>query len=57
MENPTITAKMIASKVQFMKESDLLKVLNGTYIAERFFGKSGCWFSQKSITMRRMVNR
>lgn len=47
MENPTATAKMIASKVQFMKESDLLKVLNGTYIAERFFGKSGCWFSQK----------
>lgn len=34
-------------KVRFMKESDLLKVLNGTYIAERFFGKSGSWFSQK----------
>ena len=30
-----------------MKESDLLKVLNGTYLAERFFGKSGSWFSQK----------
>lgn len=40
-------AKAIAEKVIFMKESDLLKVLNGTYIAERFFGKSGSWFSQK----------
>ncbi len=34
-------------KVRFMKESDLLKVINGTYLAERFFGKSGSWFSQK----------
>lgn len=34
-------------KVRFMKESDLLKVLNGTYLAERFFNKSGSWFSQK----------
>lgn len=41
------TADSIVAKVRFMKESDLLKVLNGTYIAERFFGKSGCWFSQK----------
>lgn len=23
------------------------RVLNGAYIAERFFGKSGSWFSQK----------
>lgn len=37
----------IVEKVRFMKESDLLKVLNGTYLAERFFNKSGCWFSQK----------
>lgn len=37
----------IVEKVRFMKESDLLKVLNGTYLAERFFGKSGSWFSQK----------
>lgn len=37
----------IADKVQYMKDSDLLKVLNGTYLAERFFGKSCCWFSQK----------
>lgn len=40
-------AESIADKMRFMKESDLLKVLNGTYIAERFFGKSACWFSQK----------
>lgn len=40
-------SKEILEKVQFMKSSDLLKVLNGTYIAERFFHKSGCWFSQK----------
>lgn len=43
----TDTANNIVDKVRSMKESDLLKVLNGTYIAERFFGKSGCWFSQK----------
>lgn len=47
MEEMTQKAKSTASKVRYMKESDLLKVLNGTYIAERFFGKSGCWFSQK----------
>ena len=22
-------------------------MINGSYIAERFFGRSGCWFSQK----------
>lgn len=26
---------------------DLLHIINGTYIAKRFFGKSSCWFSQK----------
>lgn len=41
------TNSEIAQKVRYMKESDLLKVLNGTYLAERFFGKSGSWFSQK----------
>ena len=30
-----------------MEREDLLRVLNGAYIAERFFGKSGSWFSQK----------
>lgn len=37
----------ILSKIKFMKREDLLRVLNGAYIAERFFGKSGSWFSQK----------
>lgn len=38
----------LLSKIQFMDNpQDLLRILNGTYIAERFFGKSGCWFSQK----------
>lgn len=37
----------ILSQLQTLRESDLLKVLNGTYIAQRFFGKSGSWFSQK----------
>lgn len=41
------TSSKIVEKVRFMKESDLLKVLNGTYLAERFFRKSGSWFSQK----------
>lgn len=35
------------SKVEFLKRSDLLKVLNGSYIAKRFFDRSTCWFSQK----------
>ena len=30
-----------------MERQDLLRVLNGAYIADRFFGKSGSWFSQK----------
>lgn len=30
-----------------MQREDLLRVMNGAYIAERFFGKSGSWFSQK----------
>lgn len=37
----------VFSKVKFMDRKDLLRVLNGAYIAERFFGKSGSWFSQK----------
>ena len=35
------------SKLEFLKRSDVLKVLNGAYIAKRFYGKSTCWFSQK----------
>ena len=41
VENP------ILSKIKYMERENLLRVLNGAYIAERFFGKSGCWFSQK----------
>lgn len=37
----------VLSKIKFMEKEDLLRVLNGTYIAERFFGKSASWFSQK----------
>lgn len=41
MENPVL------SQIKFMEKEDLLRVLNGAYIAERFFGKSCSWFSQK----------
>lgn len=37
----------VLSQIKFLKREDLLRVINGAYIAERFFGKSGCWFSQK----------
>lgn len=37
----------VLSKMEFLKRSDLLRALNGSYIAKRFFGKSTCWFSQK----------
>lgn len=38
----------VLSKLQFIdNRQDLLRVVNGAYIAERFFGKSGSWFSQK----------
>lgn len=37
----------ILSKIQSLERSELLKVLNGTYIAKRFFGKSCSWFSQR----------
>ncbi len=37
----------ILSQIQTLKQSDLLNVLNCAYIAQRFFGKSGSWFSQK----------
>ena len=36
----------ILSQIKFMEREDLLRIINGTYIAERFFGKSGSWFSQ-----------
>lgn len=48
MEGKTIEKpSAVLSQIQFLKREDLLRVINGAYIAERFFGKSGCWFSQK----------
>jgi hypothetical protein len=47
MESRTKTSDAVLSKIKFMEREDLLRVVNGSYIAERFFGKSGCWFSQK----------
>lgn len=37
----------ILSKIEDLKQSDIIRVLNASYIAERFFGKSKSWFSQK----------
>lgn len=37
----------VLSQIRLMEREDLLRVLNQSYIAERFFGKSGCWLSQK----------
>lgn len=37
----------ILSKMEDLKRTDILKVLNASYIAERFFSKSKSWFSQK----------
>ena len=41
------SADPILSKINFMDRKDLLRVVNGSYIAERFLGKSSSWFSQK----------
>ena len=38
---------LILSKIEDLKDSDIMRVLNASYIAERFFGKSKGWFSQK----------
>ena len=40
-ENPVL------SKIEDLRDSDIMRVLNASYIAERFFGKSKSWFSQK----------
>lgn len=37
----------IMTLITGLKESDILKVINCSYLSERFFGKSGSWFSQK----------
>ena len=42
-----LIANHIITKMMVLKESDILRVLNATYIAERFFGRSKSWFSQK----------
>lgn len=42
-----IKSNPILSKIQNMDRKDLLRVVNGAYLAERFFGKSCSWFSQK----------
>ena len=47
MENLNHATHPTLSKIQTLERSDLLRVLNGTYIAKRFFGKSCSWFSQR----------
>lgn len=37
----------ILAQIEDLKASDIAKVLNESYIAKRFFGKSKSWFSQK----------
>ena len=37
----------ILSKIEDLKEGDIMRILNASYISERFFGKSKSWFSQK----------
>lgn len=37
----------VLSKIVFMEQKDLLRVINGSYIAYRFFQRSASWFSQK----------
>lgn len=40
-------ADPVLSKIIEHERTDLIRMLNGAYIAERFFGKSRSWFSQK----------
>lgn len=40
-------ADSIREKYQDLGREDILRVVNGSYIAQRFFGRSGSWFSQK----------
>lgn len=37
----------ILAKIEDLKSGDIMRVLNASYISERFFGKSKSWFSQK----------
>lgn len=47
MEKTMTKENPVLDQIKFMEKGDLLRVLNGAYIAERFFGKSCSWFSQK----------
>lgn len=37
----------VLSKITELNESDVMNVLNCSYIAKRFFGRSRAWFSKK----------
>lgn len=46
--NQKINSNSSLANLRFIENrGDLLHIINGTYIAKRFFGKSSCWFSQK----------
>lgn len=40
-------ASPVLAQIEDLKAADIVKVLNASYIAKRFFGKSKSWFSQK----------
>ena len=40
-------SKKSGFNVRDLAQSDILKILNGAYIAERFFGRTRSWFCQK----------
>ncbi len=37
----------VLSQITDLSECDVMNVLNGAYLAKRFFGKSRSWFSKK----------
>lgn len=47
MVKEKMASSPILSKIQDLKKGDIMRVVNASYIAERFFGKSKSWFSQK----------
>lgn len=47
MANETIENYKQNKSIVELKEADVFKALNASYIAERFFGKSRYWISQK----------
>ncbi|MBE6305685.1 MAG: DUF5053 domain-containing protein [Bacteroidales bacterium] len=46
-QNEMMSSNSVLNQITELKESDLMNVLNGTYIAKRFFGRSRSWFSRK----------